>query len=209
MKNSVYGKITKDLVAEDPYEYIVAIGTSTGGPSALNKVITALPSNLSATYVIVQHMPSGFTKSLAQRLNDISQINVKEAEHGDVLKKGMAYVAPGGKQLRIKNNARPEISITNEEVYQGHRPSVNVMLSSIANLKPLQKVIVVIMTGMGKDGLEGVKDLKQNLSARIVVESKSTCVVHGMPKVIVNERLHDYEVPLDQIAEILIKIMGE
>lgn len=209
MKDSIQEIRDKYLKSENTYEYIVAIGTSTGGPTALNKLMVDLPKKLPATYVIVQHMPSGFTKSLAQRLDTISEITVKEAEHGEVLEMGMAYVAPGGKQLRIKNSLRPEISISSEEAYQGHRPSVNVMISSIAQLNPSKKVIGVIMTGMGKDGLEGIKDLKKQLSARIIVESESTCVVYGMPKAIVNEKLHDYEVPLHQIAEILIKIMGE
>lgn len=209
MKNSVHEVIAKPAMAERTYEYIVAIGTSTGGPAALNKLISALPKDLSATYVIVQHMPSGFTKSLAQRLDHVSEITVKEAEYGEILKKGVAYIAPGGKQLRIKNSLRPEISISSEEAYQGHRPSVNVMLSSIAELNLSKKVIGVIMTGMGKDGLEGVKELRKQLSTSIIVESKSTCVVYGMPKVIADEKLHDYEVPLHQIAEILIKIMGE
>lgn len=209
MKDSIYEIRDKYLKAENTYEYIVAIGTSTGGSTALNKLMMDLPKKLPATYIIVQHMPSGFTKSLAQRLDTISEITVKEAEHGEILEKGMAYVAPGGKQLRIKNSLRPEISISSEEAYQGHRPSVNVMISSIAQLNPSKKVIGVIMTGMGKDGLEGIKDLKKQLSARIIVESESTCVVYGMPKAIANEKLHDYEVPLHQIAEILIKIMGE
>lgn len=209
MKNSIHEIIGKQSMIDQTYEYIVAIGTSTGGPTALNKLITALPKDLPATYVIVQHMPEGFTKSLAERLDSLSQIKVKEAEHGEALKQGMAYIAPGGKQLRIKNNLKPEISVSNEETYQGHRPSVNVMLSSIAHLKHTKKIIAVIMTGMGKDGLEGVKELKKHHTTQIIVEAENTCVVHGMPKAIVSEGLHDYEVPLHQIAEILIRIMGE
>lgn len=208
MKKTNYDKINKKLAAET-YKYIVVIGTSTGGPNALSQVISALPKELPATYIVVQHMPAGFTKSLAERLDKLSSLEVKEAEAGEHLEQGTVYIAPGGKQLRIKNSLKPEIELSNEEAYKGHKPSVNVMFSSVADLVHSKKVIGIIMTGMGKDGLEGVMDLRKHVDISIIAEAESTCVVYGMPKAIVNEGLSDYQLPLHEIAEKLIKIMGE
>ncbi|MHC1750503.1 MAG: CheB methylesterase domain-containing protein [Cellulosilyticaceae bacterium] len=191
------------------YTYIVAIGTSTGGPKALSTVIGGLPKNTNATYVVVQHMPVGFTKSLAERLNTISEVDVKEAENGDVLKKGTVYIAPGGKQLKIVNSARPEILLTDEPPYKSHKPSVNVMISSIAALKSNKNIIGVIMTGMGTDGLEGFSELKQNLKCSIVAQDEASCVVYGMPKAVVNAGLADYIVPAQEITKTIVKLMGE
>lgn len=193
---------------EERYEYIIAIGTSTGGPKALEKVITALPKVLPATYVIVQHMPSGFTKSLADRLDGLAEIEVREAQDGEVLRKGVAYIAPGGKQFRIINSLRPEIAISEEEHYKGHRPSVNVMLNSLVDLNTTKKMIGIIMTGMGSDGTEGIANLKEKVKIKVIVESESSCVVYGMPKSIVNLGLHDYEVRVDEIVRTIKKIIG-
>lgn len=191
------------------YKYIVAIGTSTGGPKALNTIITALSKDLPATYVIVQHMPEGFTKSLANRLDHLSMVDVKEAENGDVLQQGTVYIAPGGKQLKIVNTHHPQISITGEPAYKGHKPSVNVMYQSLADTNPSKKIVAIIMTGMGTDGLEGGSILKDKVKATIIAQNEETCIVYGMPKAIVNAGLADYVVPIDKIVQIIEKIMGE
>lgn len=191
------------------YKYIVAIGTSTGGPKALSKVISAIPKDLPAAYVVVQHMPGGFTKSLADRLDSISELTVKEAVNGDVLEKGVVYVAPGGYQLRIVNATRPEIRITDEEAYKSHKPAVNIMMRSLSELKTDKKLICIIMTGMGADGLEGIEQIKSVRPVTVLAESEETCIVYGMPKAIVNAKLADHVVPLDRIVNTIIKVMGE
>ena len=191
------------------YEYIIAIGTSTGGPKALTTVLTKLDKALSATYVIVQHMPAGFTKSLADRLNTLSELTIKEAEDHEALEIGTVYIAPGGKQMKITSTRRPEIRLTDEIPYKGHKPSVNIMLKSLAQLHPSKKIIVVIMTGMGSDGLEGVELLKKQDSVKVIAQDETTSIVYGMPKAIVTAGYADYVVPIEAISKTIKKIMGE
>lgn len=213
-KEMSMGHIKIDSIAnmqkpKKDYQYIVAIGTSTGGPKALSTVLTALAETLPATYVVVQHMPEGFTKSLAERLNQLSHLKVKEASQGDVLEQGTVYIAPGGKQLKIAGNAQHTISLTEEPAYKGHRPSVNVMYQSLAQLKTNKKVIAVIMTGMGSDGLEGITKLKETRNLQVIAQDESSCVVYGMPKAVVNAGFADYVVPIEHIAQTIQTVMGE
>lgn len=190
------------------YEYLVLMGISTGGPKTLNTVIQNIDPAWSATYVIVQHMLPGFTKNLAQRLNECSKIIVKEAEHGEKLRRGVAYIAEAGKHLRIVNSNAPEIAVSDEEPYQSHKPSVNIMVSSVAKLKTKKKIIGVIMTGMGSDGLEGFLELKKSSDCIIIAQDKETSTVYGMPRAIINAGLADYVVPESDIAAKLKMIMG-
>ncbi|QXM06129.1 protein-glutamate methylesterase/protein-glutamine glutaminase [Crassaminicella indica] len=186
---------------------IVAIGTSTGGPRALQEVIPYLPKNIPASIIIVQHMPAGFTKSLAERLNNLSEIKVKEAENHDQLLPGYAYIAPGGYHLKILKSASDyKISLTKEPPVSGHRPSVDVMMNSLAQLE-LDNLIGVIMTGMGSDGAMGMKNIKQK-NGYTIAQDEATCVVYGMPKSAVNLGCIDEVVPLQDIAETITKIVG-
>lgn len=191
------------------YEYIVAIGTSTGGPKALTKVLSALDQTLPATYIVVQHMPVGFTKSLADRLNTLSDLTVKEGVDGEKLQKGTVYIAPGGKQCKLKNVNKLELTLTDEEPYKGHKPSVNVMLHSLGIVHPHQKLIIVIMTGMGNDGLEGIQLLKKDKNITVIAQDEATSTVFGMPKAVVQAELANYIVPLDEIANTIKTIMGD
>lgn len=191
------------------YDYIVAIGVSTGGPKALSKVIPELEQKMKATYIIVQHMPPGFTHSLAKRLDQLSEVSVKEACDGDILERGHVYIAPGGKHLKVTNSYRPTIVLTDEEPYKGHKPSVNGMLESLAKLSSNKKVIAIIMTGMGTDGLEGMKHLKEHKHIQVIAQDEKTSIVYGMPKAIINEGLANHIVPLQQIANTIKNIMGE
>ncbi len=201
-----YFKYKEDKVE---YEYIIAMGISTGGPKLLNQLLPQLDVELSATYVIVQHMPPGFTKPLADRLNNVSSLQVKEAENGEKLKKGVVYIAPGGRQLQITNQSEPQILLTDEEPYKGHRPSVNVMLNSLATLSSSKKsIITVIMTGMGTDGLEGVTKLKEIQNCIVIAQDQQTSTVYGMPKAIVSAGFADYVVPAGEINQIIKKIVG-
>ncbi len=189
-----------NMINKDVYKTIVAIGTSTGGPKALHELLLGIPKELSATYLIVQHMPAGFTKSLADRINTSAEITVKEAEDGDRLEQGTAYIAPGGYHMIIENGGRPTVKLTKLPPVKGHRPSVNVMLDSLYVMNGKQKILGVIMTGMGSDGLDGFAALKRKLNLPIIAQNEESCVVYGMPRAVVEAGIANKIVPLDQIA---------
>ncbi|MBS4217731.1 chemotaxis protein CheB [Bacillus sp. FJAT-49711] len=184
---------------------IICIGTSTGGPRALQVVLSQLPKELDATIVIVQHMPPKFTKSLADRLNTICDIEVKEAEDGESLKEGTAYIAPGGRHMTIvQTGGRAKVKILDSPTVNGHRPSVDVLFNSIHNLSNFDK-IAVIMTGMGADGAAGLVELKKESSVYAIAESKETCIVYGMPNAAIATNQVDSIAKLDDIAETILK----
>jgi two-component system chemotaxis response regulator CheB len=188
---------------------LVAIGTSTGGPRALQYVLPYLPPNIDAGIVVVQHMPPGFTKSLANRLDQLSSIHVKEAEHGDIIKNGWAYIAPGDRHLLVseKTDGSLYIELSDEEPVGGHKPAVNVMMRSIAKLQQRQYV-GVIMTGMGADGMLGLKELSDKKDIHIVAQDEASCVVYGMPKSVVEAGLANEIVSLNKISETITKKLG-
>lgn len=188
-------------------KYIIAIGTSTGGPRALQAVIPYLPANIPAAVLIVQHMPPGFTKSLASRLDGLSEINVKEAENGDVLKPGWAYLAPGDYHMAVGKASREfQININQELPMTGHRPSVNYMMNSVADCGH-KNLIAVMMTGMGSDGSIGIEKIK-SVGGNTIAQNEETCVVYGMPKSAVATGAIDKIVPLNDIAKEIIKFTG-
>lgn len=188
---------------------IVAIGTSTGGPEALQEVIPYIPGDVPAAFLVVQHMPPGFTKSLAERLNTLSGLMVKEAEEGDVVRPGYAYIAPGDYHMLLNkcNDGVFSISLTKEPAVGGHRPAVNVMMNSIAK-SGFPSVIGVIMTGMGTDGSEGITNIKKLNNGIIISQDEKSCVVYGMPKAAVKTGAVDEVVPLKQIADVIVKNLG-
>lgn len=204
--------VNKDVLKKSGWNHltkkIVLIGTSTGGPRALQEVITKLPSEINAPILIVQHMPAGFTKSLSDRLNQLSQVKVKEAEDGDLLQNGVAYVAPGGKHLKlVKRGPSYQIVLDQTEPPRsGHRPSVDVMFESVSKITDMDKV-AVIMTGMGSDGSKGLIQLKQNGNVMAIAESEKTCIVYGMPKAAVETQLVNEIVDVDNIAEAIMKYL--
>lgn len=185
-------------------KFFVLIGTSTGGPRALQEVLTKIPGNFPAPILIVQHMPRGFTKSLADRLDTFCDIHVKEAEDGERLEDGTAYIAPGGKHLKIKKMGTSYFASLDgvEPPRVGHRPAVNVLFESAAALTEL-KYLTVIMTGMGNDGMEGTAYLKERCETISIAESAETSVVYGMPRAIVDKGLADEVVKLQDIAPII------
>lgn len=184
---------------------LVLIATSTGGPRALQHVITKLPASLPAPVIVVQHMPPGFTKSLAERLDSLSAIHVKEAEDGEIAKNSTVYIAPGGKHLRlIKTGTSIAISLDEMPPEGGHRPAANATFRSAADIPNVEKV-VAIMTGMGSDGAEGLVKLKEKGTVKAIAEAKETCVVYGMPKAAVATHLIDDVVPVDEIAAVIVK----
>ncbi|MDM5301760.1 protein-glutamate O-methylesterase CheB [Bacillus subtilis] len=168
---------------------IVCIGTSTGGPRALQKVIPKLPKDLSAPVVVVQHMPEGFTASLAERLNHLSDIQVKEAKDGEAALNGCVYIAPGGKNISvIKNSGGLQIVLDDLDTPSRHKPSADYLFRSVGKLADYEKV-AVIMTGMGSDGTAGLKDMLTAGNVKAIAESEESCVVYGMPKAAVKAGL--------------------
>lgn len=188
---------------------IVAIASSTGGPKALQAVIPKLPVNLKAPVVVVQHMPPGFTASLAERLNSLSMLNVKEAAEGDVLLPGNAYIAMGGKHLNILQASPGKYTIhySDEPTREGVKPCANYMYESLMDSK-FDRVLCVVMTGMGADGTQGIQNLALKKKVHVIVQEASTCAVYGMPKSAVNAGLADQTVPLEQIAQEIITNVG-
>jgi two-component system chemotaxis response regulator CheB len=183
----------------------IALGVSTGGPMSLQKVIPKLSKNLTIPMFIVQHMPPKFTKSLADRLNGLSDVEVKEAEHNEVVRGGVVYIAPGGSHMTvIKNdNSQTIISISESPSDSIHRPSVDVMLNSVINVYS-KYALAVIMTGMGRDGSEAVKELKLK-GGYSIAQDEESCVVYGMPKAIVDAGYADLVLPLNDIANSINK----
>ena len=178
---------------------LVAIGTSTGGPVALQEVLCKLPENFPVPILLVQHMPGSFTPAFAQRLNTLCAISVKEAADGDVLQSATAYLAPGGKQMTIeKKGEQTVVRITEALPNQTYKPSVDVTFQSIAKLFP-KNTLAVILTGMGADGREGCRELKQNGSV-IWAQDQATCVVYGMPAAVTEAGLTERNLSLPDIG---------
>ena len=182
----------------------IAIGVSTGGPTALYQIIPTLPENFPCGIIIVQHMPPGFTKPLADRMDKNSKITVKEAETGDEIRPGLALVAPGGSHLFLKQDARRKIvvRIDPEPSHYIHIPSIDITFRDIAEIYR-QRCIGMILTGMGKDGVEGLEKIKQN-GGYSIAEDESTCVVFGMPEVAIRRGIVDKIAPIYDIADILM-----
>ena len=188
---------------------VVAIASSTGGPKALQSVIPRLPKNLNAPVVLVQHMPAGFTKSMADRLNEISPIAVKEAEEGDVLQKGHVYIAPGGKHMEVKKNpdGTHKIVLNDMPAIGGLKPCANITFDSISNTG-FDEIICVVLTGMGADGTNGILSLCQHKPVHVIAQNAETCVVYGMPKAIAEAGVVDEVVSLKDVAKTITKNVG-
>lgn len=188
---------------------LVALACSTGGPKALQSVIPYLPKNMNAPMVLVQHMPKGFTKSMADRLNEISPIKVKEAEDGDVLEKGCVYVAPGGKHMKIVKNrdGRHAVALNDEPAIGGLKPCADVMYQSLCDCG-YDEITCVVLTGMGADGTKGILSLREKKPLYVISQSAETCVVYGMPKAIAESGAVDAVVPLAEVAQMIIKNVG-
>lgn len=188
---------------------LVAIACSTGGPKALHTIISNLPENLNAGVVIVQHMPEGFTKSLAERLNGIGHIPVKEAEDGDIVKKGWAYIARGGRQLRIVKDGHGNhiIRLYNEPARHGLNPCADIMYESLTDTD-YDEIICVVLTGMGSDGSAGITKLSKKKNIHVIAQDSKTSVVYGMPRMIKETGLVDEVLPLHEVADAIVKNVG-
>ena len=188
---------------------VVALACSTGGPKALQSVIPKLPPNLDAPIVLVQHMPAGFTKSMADRLNQISDISVKEAEDGDILQKGMVYIAPGGKHMEIKkeSSGNHKVLLNDMPAIGGLKPCANVTYDSLSG-SGYDQIVCVVLTGMGADGTDGILTLGRSKPVYVIAQNAETCVVYGMPKAIAEAGVVDEVVPLDEVAKTITKSVG-
>lgn len=183
---------------------LVAIGSSTGGPVALQQVLTQLPEEFPLPIILIQHMPSTFTPAFAQRLNQQCRIRVKEAEDGELLEKGTAYLAPGGRQLGlIDRGGQVRVRVYDGDPSLHYRPSVDMAFSSAAEIFP-GKVLSVVMTGMGADGREGARALKKGGST-VWAQDEASCVIYGMPASVVEANLADQILPLSDIGRELAK----
>ncbi|RMT54236.1 Chemotaxis response regulator protein-glutamate methylesterase [Pseudomonas coronafaciens pv. atropurpurea] len=180
---------------------LVAIGTSTGGPVALQRVLTQLPASFPAPLVLIQHMPAAFTKAFAERLDKLCKISVKEAEDGDVLRPGLALLAPGGKQMMV--DARGTVKILPGDERLNYKPCVDITFGSAAKSYG-DKVLSVVLTGMGADGREGARLLKQ-AGSTVWAQDEASCVIYGMPMAIVKAELADAIYSLDDIGRHLVE----
>jgi len=190
------------------FRHLVAIGTSTGGPRALQAVLTRLPEHFPAPLLVVQHMPPKFTKSLADRLNQFSQIQVREASDNEELLAGVAYIAPGGWHMTVQERDGYRIRLSDAAPRAGHRPSVDVLFESILPLRKLKRHIV-LMTGMGSDGAQGMKKLKDDGAETCIAESEDSCIVFGMPRAAIALRCVDVVLPVEDIAAKLVQVTAE
>lgn len=179
---------------------LVLIGTSTGGPVALQKVLTALPSNFSKPIALIQHMPASFTSAFAERLDGLCKIKVKLAEDGDVLTPGVALLAPGGQQMMIERN---KVRVIDGDDRMNYKPCVDLTFASAAKHFP-GRSLGIVLTGMGSDGRDGAKLMKET-GCKIWSQDKDTCVIYGMPMAVAKANLSDAILPLQNIGPLLVK----
>jgi len=185
----------------------IALGVSTGGPLSLQKVIPLISKKINVPMFIVQHMPPKFTKSLADRLNGMSELEVKEAEADESVRNNVVYIAPGGFHMGLRKSSMGNITLDISEQPNTtlHRPSVDVMMQSVISVYG-KYTLGIIMTGMGKDGLEGIKMLK-DLGGYCIAQNAESCIVYGMPKAVVDYGCADVISPLEKIADEINKVV--
>ncbi len=189
----------KEKITARKNELLVIIAASTGGPRALTEVVPNIPRDLPAAFLIIQHMSEGFTKTLAERLNSLSMIQIKEAEHGEVIKAGNAYLAPGDYHMEIsKSGDEYCIDLNQKPSRLGVRPCADMTFFSAAKVFG-GKIIGVVLTGMGKDGTAGAEMIRQK-NARIIAQDKETSVIYGMPKSVAEKGYVDRVLPITSIA---------
>ena len=187
---------------------LVAIACSTGGPKALQSVIPRLPAELAAPVLIVQHMPQGFTQSLAERLNSLSKIKVKEAAEGDILENGVVYIARGGKHMNVDTRGgKCTIRYSDEPPREGVKPCANYMYESLKT-SPYSQIVCVVLTGMGADGPKGIVNLETAKKIHVIAQDEATSTVYGMPKRIAAAGLVNQVVGLDDVAQEIIMNVG-
>lgn len=200
------GRAAELILREGPRgRRVVGIGASTGGPRALQELISALPGDLPVGVVVVQHMPAGFTRTMAERINSFSQLEVKEAEEGEKVAPGKVLIAPGDYHLRV--NQREEVVLSKEAPIGALRPAVDITFSALAEVYQ-RGTLGVVLTGMGSDGTKGARAIKR-AGGLILVEDSSTCVVFGMPRSVIEEGYADLALPLPELARAITRIVTQ
>ena len=186
--------------------HIIAIGCSTGGPKALQQVLQVIPDSIDGAVLVVQHMPPGFTRSLAERLDTVCQLKVKEAQHCETVRAGYCYIAPGDYHMRVSAGSEEGIKINLDkgDTVSGHRPSVDVLFEAISDIEA-EKVVAVILTGMGSDGSMGIVKLKQKRDCIAIAQDQDTSIVFGMPGNAIKTGFIDKVTALDDIGEEILK----
>jgi len=178
---------------------LLAIGCSTGGPQALQQVLTQLPSDFPGAVIVAQHMPKFFTKSFAERLNQLCALEVREAQEGDEVKPGTVLLGPGGQHMTLeRHGTKVMIHVSEQPAHLPYRPSVDLMMQSSAKIFG-PKVLGVVMTGMGQDGLEGVRTIKTH-GGNVLAQDEDSSIVYGMPKAVGESGCADKVVPLTRMA---------
>ncbi len=178
---------------------VLVIGSSTGGPQALQAVLTLLPATFPCPIVVAQHMPKFFTKPFAERLDQLCALDIRQAEEGDQLRPGLILIAPGGQHMTLKGHGKMVTAhISDDPQHLPYRPSVDLLMQSAADLYG-PKVIGVVMTGMGQDGLEGARAIKRT-GGSVFAQDEASCIVYGMPKAVAEQGVADKVIPLDRIA---------
>lgn len=201
------GKYTIRDIKDKKRIKIVAIGSSTGGPGALQQVITRLPCNLPCSVVIAQHMPEGFTRAFAERLDSLCSIKVKEAEDHETLENSVVYIAPGNKNMYlVRDLSRIYLKLDDNDFGSLYKPCVDVLISSAAEIYG-RNAAGIILTGMGCDGLNGIKKLKEK-NGYIIAQDEETSIIYGMPKAVVDNNLADKISPIDEIADEIISLFN-
>lgn len=187
---------------------IVLIASSTGGPQALHKLLPMLPAELGAPVVVVQHMPKGFTATLAERININSALTVKEACDNEPIRNNVVYIARGGKHLIAhQEGGRCMFRLSDDPPVMNLRPSADITFSSFKEM-PYDKIIAVVLTGMGHDGLYGILQLKKKKKLHVITQNEDTCVVYGMPKSCDEAGVSDESLPVERIADAIVKELG-
>ncbi|MBO5485706.1 MAG: chemotaxis-specific protein-glutamate methyltransferase CheB [Eubacterium sp.] len=188
---------------------LVVIASSTGGPRALQSVIPLFPKDFPYPVVVIQHMPAGFTTSLATRLNEMSPIHVKEAEDGELLEPGNVYIAQGGKQCELLQTGKGvyRISENDKPARGGLKPCADIFFESLADTS-IDNLYCIVLTGMGADASKGIKLVKKQKNVKVIAQNQETCVVYGMPRAAKMEGIVDYMVPLLDVTATLIKKIG-
>lgn len=187
---------------------LVAIACSTGGPRALQSVVPKLPAELAAPVLIVQHMPKGFTQSLAERLNSMSKVKVKEAAEGDVLENGTVYISMGGMHMNVAvKNGKHVITYTDEPPREGVKPCANYMYESLMN-STYSQIVCVVLTGMGADGSKGIVNLETAKKIHVIAQDEASSTVYGMPKSAKATGLVNQVVALDDVAQEILMNVG-
>ena len=196
------------LSATDKFD-LVAIASSTGGPQALRTCIPMLPKGLKVPVIVTQHMPKGFTASLAERINETANVEVKEAEDKEILQNDHVYIAPGGKHLEIKMHSSGKMmcSLSDAPPIGNLKPCADVMYRSLGTL-PIKNILCVVLTGMGSDGTEGISYLSSVKNVYCITQTADTCVVYGMPKSADVAGLSNESAPITEMAKAIAKKLG-